>query len=164
MRNFLRKTITALFSDFASSWRHWFTGGYWLCAAKTVSHTVLALSPSSPKVSVPPGQPDKFLKINKEVFRLLTPPHHTKILRNPNGHYFSFVKAEKCNCFFEALFKIRNSIVETEALTSDLLPLMIHKWWPWKRSPQFFAWVNDDDVYWGCQLDLNQWFTGFPFD
>ena len=100
LRNFLRATITAFFLDFASSWRQWFTGGYWPCAAKTVSHTVLAFSPSSPKVSVPPVQPDKFLKINKEVFRLLIPPHYTKMLRNPNGHYLSFVKAESMQLLF----------------------------------------------------------------
>ena len=28
LRNVLRATITAMFSDFASSWRLWFTGGY----------------------------------------------------------------------------------------------------------------------------------------
>ena len=57
------------------------------CAAKTVSHTVLALSPSSPKVSVPPGKPNKFLKINQEVFRLFISPRYTKMLRNPNGQF-----------------------------------------------------------------------------
>ena len=51
-------------------------------------------------VSFPPGKPDKFLKINKEVFRLLIPPHHTKILRNPSGHYFPFVKAESMQLLF----------------------------------------------------------------
>ena len=100
LRNVLRATITAMFSDFASSWRLWFTGGYWPCAVKIVSHTVLAFSPSSLKVSVPPGKPDKFLKINKEVFRLLIPPHYTKMLRNPNGHYLSFVKAEWMQLLF----------------------------------------------------------------
>ena len=70
------------------------------------------------------------------------------------------IRLKVCNCFFEALFKTTNAIVETEALRSDLLPLMIHKWWPWKRKPQFFPWVNDD-VYWGCLLHLNQWFTGY---
>ena len=98
--NFLRATITASFSDFASSWRHWFTGRYSPCVAKTVSHTVVPLSPSSPKRSVPNGKPNKLLKINKEVFRLLILPHYTKMLRNPNGHYLSFVKAESMQLLF----------------------------------------------------------------
>ena len=100
LRNFLKATITASFSDFASYWGHWSTGGHSPCAAKTVSHMVLPLSPSSPKVSVPPGKPNKFLKINKEVFRLLIPPYYTKILRSPNGHYLSFVEAESMQLLF----------------------------------------------------------------
>ena len=90
----------ASFSAFASSWRHWFTGRYSPCVAKTVSHTVVPLSPSSPKRSVPNGKPNKFLKINKEVFRLLILPHYTKMLRNPNVHYLSFVKAESMQLLF----------------------------------------------------------------
>ena len=100
LRNFLRATITTSFPDFASSWRHWFTGGYWPCAAKNVSHTVLAFSSSSRKVSVPPGKPNKFLKINKEVFWLLILPHYTKMLKYRNGHYLSFVKAESMQLLF----------------------------------------------------------------
>ena len=98
LRNFLRTTITASFFRLCIILK---TLVYRRpCAAKTVPHTLLALSPSSPKVSVPPGKPDKFLKINKEVFRLLIPPHYTKILRNPNGHYLSFVKAESMQLLF----------------------------------------------------------------
>ena len=84
-RNFLRATITASFfrlciiletlvyrriltmcrkNCIPSSLRHWFTRVYSAHAAKTVSHTVLAFSPSSPKLSVPSGKPNKFLKIN----------------------------------------------------------------------------------------------------
>ena len=97
--NFLRATIMASFSDFVSSWRHWFKGRYSPCVAKTISLTVVPLSPSSPKRSVPNGKHNKFLKINK-VFRLLILPHYTKMLRNPNGHYLSFVKAESMQLLF----------------------------------------------------------------
>ena len=70
------------------------------CSQNCLPHGVGAKAPSSPKVSVPRGKPNKFLKIDKEVFRLLIPLHYTKMLKNPNGHYLSFVKSESMHVLF----------------------------------------------------------------
>ena len=71
-----------------------------ICSQNCLPHGVGAKAPSSPKVSVPRGKPNKFLKIDKEVFRLLIPLHYTKMLKNPNGHYLSFVKSESMQLLF----------------------------------------------------------------
>ena len=70
---FLRATITASFSDFASSWRHWFTGGYSPYAAKTVSHTVLALKLLPlPKYLSHVGNPISSWKLTRRFFGYLS--------------------------------------------------------------------------------------------
>ena len=71
-----------------------------ICSQNCLPHGVGAKAPSSPKVSVPRGKPNKFLKIDKEVFWLLIPLHYTKMLKKPNGHYLSFVKAESMQLLF----------------------------------------------------------------
>ena len=70
---FLRATITASFSDFALSWRHWFTGGYSPYAAKTVSHTVLALKLLPlPKYLSHVGNPISSWKLTRRFFGYLS--------------------------------------------------------------------------------------------
>ena len=49
-----------------------------ICSQNCLPHGVGAKAPSSPKVSVPCGKPNKFLKIDKEVFWLLIPLHSMK--------------------------------------------------------------------------------------
>ena len=71
-----------------------------ICSQNCLPYGVGSKAPSSPKVSVPRGKPNKFLKIDKEVFRLLIPLHYTKMLKNPNGHYLSFVKSESMQLLF----------------------------------------------------------------
>ena len=71
-----------------------------ICSQNCLPYGVGSKAPSSPKVSVPRGKPNKFLKIDKEVFRLLIPLHYTKMLKNPNGHYLSFVKSESMHVLF----------------------------------------------------------------
>ena len=71
-----------------------------ICSQNCLPHGVGAKAPSSPKVFVPRGKPNKFLKIDKEVFWLLIPLHYTKMLKNPSGHYLSFVKAESMQLLF----------------------------------------------------------------
>ena len=71
-----------------------------ICSQNCLPHGVGAKAPSSPKVSVPRGKPNKFLKIDKEVFRLLIPLHYTKMLKNSNGHCLSFVKSESMQLLF----------------------------------------------------------------